>query len=421
MLDPTQTVKGLAILAAIPLVLFALWSEYFVQYLQNLAKANPKFDRASELYKIRTASLLVAISEATLFLGTSNLQIEKRWLIHLAFVGVILTQAVIQGKTENKIRGDDSAKGKADLTLAVKSFFWFAVGGLIYVATMIVSLTLFAGIAKAAHGPAWLTTLILVTGVLTGIFGGIGICFALGPIFTRKTLPCAPLADEKVEALIAAEFKRAKLACPKIYRVDAEKYRSPNLMIAGFWRGRGFFSPALFISGEILAELSEAELRAALAHEIAHISLLHLRKRLLLSVGLILATTTLASFCVVLAHLIFPEAKAGQWVGTFVAGFAFVFTFKILSMQNRYHEIESDIFAVKSMGATIDSLEQALLKLHKLGGGSPTGVGAWLMSGMSHPTAEFRVKVLRAYFKKNPLPEPMSKDPAQDPIHDQAA
>ena len=44
-----SAVKGLAILTAIPVVMLAIWADYFSQALAQLAKENPHYDRAAEL------------------------------------------------------------------------------------------------------------------------------------------------------------------------------------------------------------------------------------------------------------------------------------------------------------------------------------------------------------------------------------
>src|SRR6476620_2355583 len=84
--------KAVAILSTIPVVLYALWADYYGRYLQRLkaegAKSdqsrgnvhadpiNPPFNPEEEVEKVRSTSLFVILFQLTLFLGSTEVRQE---------------------------------------------------------------------------------------------------------------------------------------------------------------------------------------------------------------------------------------------------------------------------------------------------------------------------------------------------------
>src|SRR4051794_9662593 len=103
-LSPENAVKALAMISAIPVVVLALWSEYFKQDLHELAIKKPQYDRDDELEKIRIAGILGLLLQFTLFLAAGDIRQDSPLMTHLIFLGAIFFQLGIQSNLEKQLR-----------------------------------------------------------------------------------------------------------------------------------------------------------------------------------------------------------------------------------------------------------------------------------------------------------------------------
>lgn len=419
-----SAVKGLAILTAIPVVILAIWADYFGQKLENLAKENPHYDRAAELYKIRLAGICAIFFQFGIFMGTGAVRQEAPIVSNLLFVAGVLLQSVIQSHIEGKLRkpserlravepprtGDTvttptpSERGEhaEQMALALRAFLWATVGGALYLAGFALPVIVTSFFAKFIHASEPVLTALIIASAVVGMLGGVGLNFALGAFYLRKMLPAHEIAPGGLRTQLEACFIQAGLSVPSLWILETGRKREATAMMAGFPSGRSLFRPGLFLSRGLLDSLNEEEIRAVVLHEISHVKLAHLYKRLIYSAILVVATTSAATFCVFLGSVFLAGSDARSFIGLAAAAGAFIMTFKLLSQQSREHEFEADIFAVADLGAQSEYLISALRKLDKVNGKTARPPNPLSVTGESgHPPTERRVAVLRELFPEN--------------------
>jgi Zn-dependent protease with chaperone function len=253
-------------------------------------------------------------------------------------------------------------------------------------------------------------TALIITSAVMGMLGGVGLNFALGAFYLRKMLPAREIAEGALRTQLEQSFAKAGLSVPSLWILETGRKREATAMMAGFPSGRGLFKPGLFLSRGLLDSLNEEEVRAVVLHEVSHVKLSHLFKRLVYSAVLVVATTAAATFCVFLASVFLPaESDARSFIGLASAAGAFILTFKLLSRQSREHEFEADRYSVAMLGAQADYLASALRKLDKVNGKTIRPLDPLSMSGDSgHPPTERRIAALRELFPAEPSVGPAS-------------
>jgi Zn-dependent protease with chaperone function len=230
-----------------------------------------------------------------------------------------------------------------------------------------------------------LTAVVLST--LCGFAGGVALSFYISPFILRH-------------AFFAERIGQWNGISVHVCDESDLPGNAPNIFIAGFRRGMGPFRPTIFASRSAFRILGRDALEAVFAHEISHLKLGHLRKRL----GTALATFTGAS--VLTSALLLGM----QWSGyaaingvLSVLGGLIPAVLTWMSMRNLLwtQEFEADENAIQAYGAEPGALLDALLSLQ-------TAIG-----GRLHPLVEARMTKLRARIE-NSVPtnneEPASTD-----------
>ena len=411
-MNVNYAVKVLAVLSAIPVAIFALWADYFSRALEKIAQENPFYDRATELAKVRVAGVCAIFFQFGIFAGTGPLRNEAPVLANLVFVAGILLVSIIQGSLEHKLRKPQPRLRPVDTNeltpqqgpvqeaqLALRAFFWATTAGALYLAGFALPVVVGTLIAKLVHAsPQAITGVVILSGVL-GMIGGVGLNFALGAFYLRRMLPVRELDNEKLKSQLEACFTNAGLVSPTLWVVETGRRREGTAMLAGFPGGRGVFKPGLFLSRGLLDVLTDEEVRAVVLHEVSHLKLQHLKKRLLYSVGLVVATTSAATFCVFLANVYMHENTPRDFIGFTAAGVAFFLTFRMLGTQSRAHETEADFHSIEKLQAGQEELISALRKLDIMNGRAPAPINPLsAIAGKGHPSTEVRVAAISARF-----------------------
>jgi len=439
-----SAVKGLAVLTAIPVVMLAIWADYFGQALAKLAKENAHYDRKTELFKIRLAGLCAIFFQFGIFMGTGPVRRDSPVVANLIFVVGVLLQSVIQSSAEGKLRkpslslrpvsnsrahdGDEKpatdtplahahANGEPaeQMTLALRAFFWATVGGALYLAGFALPVILVSFLAKFLHASQPVLTALIITSAIAGMLGGVALNFALGAFYLRRMLPAKEIAPGELRTELEKSFADAGLSAPSFWILETGRQREATAMMAGFAGGLGVFRPGLFLSRGLLETLEPEEIRAVVLHEVSHVKLAHLRKRLLYSAALVVGTTAVATFCVFLASVFLPESEARSMIGFAAAAGAFILTFKCLAKQSQHHEFEADACSVGTLGARLDALASALRKLDQANGKTPMPLDPLSLTGTSgHPSTERRVAELRARFPETVGTAGVSETPRED-------
>jgi Zn-dependent protease with chaperone function len=236
----------------------------------------------------------------------------------------------------------------------------------------------------------------MLLGTLSGVAGGLLVNFGLAPFFIRKMLPTEPLDNGRVVAMIEDCFRRSGLPVPSLWVIRLDKFRFGNAMVAGFTRGKGVFTPGLFISGSLLKELEPEELRAIIAHEVSHLALNHLRSRFLMTLGLSAAVCALTGILVFTAYMVAPP-EIGRMAGPIGALVSFAGVFVMMRRQSARHESEADRHSVEVLGAGIESFASALRKLDRMNDQSSEiqDPSSYLSPVAGHPATEARIRALR--------------------------
>lgn len=418
-MDPVTAVKGLAVLTAIPVVIYALWTDYFGRFVQERLQEDPKLDLAPEVARIRVAGFFAFLSQFMLFTSSSEVRQVYPVACNLLFVAALGFQMWIQSSTERKLAPPSSAKGRDPFLLAMRAFLWSTLGGIFYIGLLIASLKAATWVSVRLQLSPDAGAALLAVGAVVGVFGGLALGFALGPFQMRRMFPCTNLSDPELAREIGECFTRSGLKSPSLWVIGTDELRFANAMIAGFKSGRGPFRPALFVSQPLLDGLDRAELRAVILHEISHLRLQHLRRRMVLSSGMILAASIATGFALLAVHLLMPAGPLNWLIGLGALAGAFAVTLRLLAKQNRFQEIEADIHSIR-LGAGMENLISALRKLDRINNPDSATLPASrrLLAGTGHPMTEERIKIIRAYFQRHPNqlrePEPIPNPESPD-------
>lgn len=402
-LDPLLLLKGLFILTAIPPVGMALWFEYFWSSVEEQKKESVEFELADELQKVRLGTLSSLFLQLFLFLGSSETRKAYPLLTTLLFLTAIFTHLWQQGSMEERLSSlvKSTTKSSTQLLQGLRTLLWVIFSGGLYLTITIATVSFFAMIAQLSSFSALWKALIIATGLIVGIISGLAMSFALGPIQIRKIFPTSPLGDESIRSEIELCFKESSLKTPSLWVIESAEGQSNNVMISGFRNGKGILYPSLFISKPLLGALTPSQLRAIMLHEIAHIRLAHLTDRFALSSGLIIGATLVSGGSAVLSHLLFNHPGVSSWIGLISLMGCFIASFRMIDQQSRLHEIEADIYAIKS-GALIEDLESALRKLDELNQIQyDRNLRPLRVTQSSHPLTDERILILKKYFQQH--------------------
>ncbi|MGK5084514.1 M48 family metallopeptidase [Bdellovibrionota bacterium FG-1] len=413
-MNSVLSVKGLAILVSIPVVGLALWVDYFGKSLQALVKEDPLYDRSTELSKIKIATWIGILFQSVLFIATAELRDQAPWSAYGLFLLAFLIQNRIQVHAETQVKGphDPSVKteaftrkprnvleqnglGNYEPGRAVRSFVWALLGGALYILGFATPVVIASLTTRLFHlNPTSAAVVVILSAVLGMIFGLV-INFALAPFYLRQMLTVKTIEQESRHRLLSQCFEQANIPTPSLWIVESAPSEA-IAMIAGFSRAKSWFKPGLFLSRGLLDLLNEQELHAVVLHEVAHLSLNHLRRRLTYSGLLLVGTTTVATTLIFIANLWAPQGELRNWVGMIAASLAFFSAFRLLGTQSRQHETEADVFCVERLGADVTAFTSALRKLDKTNSGNPFAA----VSGLTHPATERRIALLNSRFSQ---------------------
>ena len=136
-----KPILGLLIASSIPVVIFALWSEYFRGGLQNDDARRSSAEEQEEVYgdrvtRIRVAGLMSTILQLVVFLSTASVRQESA-TNSVVGLAVALTALVIQRslqiRLEQQILPQTAEPKTASQTSAFpSSIFWAFAGMLVY-------------------------------------------------------------------------------------------------------------------------------------------------------------------------------------------------------------------------------------------------------------------------------------------------
>ncbi|WP_338847427.1 M48 family metallopeptidase [Massilia sp. W12] len=241
----------------------------------------------------------------------------------------------------------------------------------------------------------WLYAWLVFTGFM--LFMQIIFPTFIAPLFNKFT----PLEEGELRQSIEGLMQRTGFTANGLFVVDGSKRSAHS---NAYFAGLGAKKRVVFYD-TLIAQLSQAEIIAVLAHELGHFKLRHVLK--------LLAMTSLSSlaFFFVLGWLkdqvwfyqgLGVQALPVAHVNDAMALLLFmlvlpVFTFALqplLSRSSRKHEYEADAFAAQH--ASADDLISSLVKMYEENAATLTPDPIHSMFYDSHPPAALRIAHLRA-------------------------
>jgi Zn-dependent protease with chaperone function len=394
-----KPVFGLAIASAIPVVMFALWAEYFSEdWRKSRESREDEEELEVSIARVRLAGLLATTLQLVLFLATSGIRHEDSlagvagiWITLAALV----TQRIHQASLERMLLEGQSAATTAQLKnpspLAGPTLLWAFAGVAIYLGILGASLFSTA-VAIAVFKWTGLKAMAAVAvGTMSGYTAALASNFLVSPWILGKMLPSKALENGPEFGRISEYFGASGVPLPEIRVLAPDApLRSSNAWVSGVsWAAR-WIRPTLWLTPALLELLDERELEAVVKHEIIHLRKNHLTQRFLLawSMSILVLFTVAAAMGL---SVILPAAQVGPILPAFSLFLAVAMVWgsiRGLEEQSRNHELEADHLCVMELGASAGALASAI---RKVDAANPAASAAL---ARSHPTLELRLRAL---------------------------
>ena len=231
----------------------------------------------------------------------------------------------------------------------------------------------------------------------------------IAPLFNKFT----PLPDGELKTRLEALLARCGFSSKGMFMMDGSRRSGHgNAYFTGFGRNK-----RIVFFDTLLAQLTEPQIEAVLAHELGHFHHKHILKRMVWMLPLSLASFALLGWLVkkmwfyaglgVSDEFALLDSLAQQPTHLFAVGlllfslvlpiFLFIFT-PIFSLQSRKDEFEADAFAVKHSNGQ-DLIDALVAMYHD--NASFVGTDLWYSRFYdSHPPAVVRIAHLQAEISK---------------------
>ncbi|MEK6704581.1 MAG: M48 family metalloprotease, partial [Bdellovibrionota bacterium] len=345
-----ESLKTVAILSAIPLVMFAIWADYTGKKL--------KPDNIIDLHKIRITGFLAVMAQVIVFLATTALRSKNPIASTLVFLTSLVAQSILQIRLELKVRNPSPGEAKERMALSMKGLVFLLLGAASWLGIILLCLASAVVLGRFLVLPKSLSVLLPFAGALTGIILSLVFNFAFAPFFLRHTLSVEQLGKGDLRDIFSAIFQKCGFKPAAVWVIkNKDRFSLSTAFVAGLRGGVGPFKPSLFISKTIVDHFRNDEILAILLHEIGHVLLNHLRNRLALSITLIICTTAAGVFLSIFMYSVFAGFQL--LIGPIIAIAALVFSLKMMVRQGRRQEMAADIYSMEAMGGDPQSLIQA--------------------------------------------------------------
>jgi Zn-dependent protease with chaperone function len=424
-MEGNETIRGLltyAFAAWIPPVAFAIWLQYFSEYLKQARTQGSDlqplsddsdderaaFNPTLELKRLNAAGFFTLISQIVVYLASWSLRENHWWPSAAIFAVTVLVKSSLQSRHEHELR-ESAPQSLAETSSGLRLILWNVAGIAAYLLLVQLFALGFALLAQRLGLPAAAGLGLTLAGGMLGILSGLALTFALAPTQIRKSMKCEPIRDPELLRVLHSCFERANVAAPEFYSVHTPHSAWHNAWVAGFSRGRGWFRPGLFLTRPLLSQFNLREIEAIVLHEVSHIALSHLQKRFSTTVGLLLLSTAALGVCGALAFLYLPPGT--QTLPVLLCSVLSLFLpMRAVRAQVTRQEFEADEAAVERFGASVEVYISVLKKLASLNQ-LPGAPSTTQPSASGHPPLEarlMRLEVLRAMREAEHQPETQS-------------
>ena len=250
-------------------------------------------------------------------------------------------------------------------------------------------------IHRVVQGPA-LIDLFETFGRWSGNLVLLVLAFAASPFLIRGMFPTDRIQEPEAVEFFETSFRKAGLKTPHLYWIRVEKLGAHNALVCGVGRKRFGLGVSLFVSRSLWEGYERSEFEAVIRHEIAHLRLNHLVKRMGLSFGF-LALSAISGLGILISPSRVPELIQFPLKITLVLLAMMIPQLIGIAWVSRRHEYEADAFAVEELGANPEALISALRKLAALNGVDPLARKGLLARWMaSHPSFAHRSLALES-------------------------
>jgi Zn-dependent protease with chaperone function len=406
-----KSLLGLLIAAAIPVVMFALWAEYFKEETATERDESPGQQADEELVmerltRIRLAGLIATCLQLVIFLATSPVREEgpvQSIVGLLVTLAALVTQRAIQLRLErdNLPAMEKSGSPRFDQQIFPSSLFWAFAGMFIYFG-ILSGCVLASAVAVAVLKVEGMGALgVIGAGALVGYSLALASNFAISPWLFKKMIPSREVRDPRLQAMLSRCFEAGAVPAPEFREIPEGSVRSVNAWVTGFAGMGGALRPVLWLTPRLVEEFFkggfDAEFEAIIKHEVAHMRLRHLARRFMLAWSMSLVVLgTMAGSLAINAFFRGQEVASALPVFSLAAAVGLLWlALHLARKQARMQELEADLFAVRELGASASSLVSALNRIEgwnaPLEGRAP---GEPSKTVGSHPASAERIAAL---------------------------
>ncbi len=375
---------------AIPVVMFALWLEYFRKDWQT------EDEPEAAIARLRLAGLLVTTLQLVIFLSLSPMRQESSLAgmvgLWVALAGLV-TQRVMQARMEAAIfrsaRPSEMLEKMSSSGARVlgSQMLWAFAGVVVYLGLLGLSLGSTAVAIAYFRLEGWKALAALGAGTVIGYSLALASNFVLSPWFLRRIIPGRELPEGELRGRLAGWFASTGTPEPEFRMMDPQARGLANAWVTGLAWLRGPLRPVLWLSAPLVSQLSPTELEAVIKHEIVHLKKNHLTQRFALAWAMsLLVLITLASALALAAWL--PPQHVGPVLPAFSIFLAAALVWgslKTLEEQAHLHELEADLCSITELGARASALAAALKKVAQINGESVSA---------THPSLAARLQAL---------------------------
>ncbi len=385
---------------------FIAWYVWYERRISAQSLDHPTFDQTLALKPIRAMrALSFAVFLVAVFTAVRTMPKGRElWATTILIYFMFATESLFAFKVQKRIRHLD-ANIFESLKLVTRQLLAFGFLYVTYLSVMGAVSALFLAAAKyLIHDPAalkWAS----YAGLPLGVFTGLLVTFLLSPIFVRILFPSSLVDPEKqygnlsgreFTSLVNGAFEKAGFSEPKLRVLELDRFKIHNALISGFrFKKFGMGGPSVFFTSSLLRELNMFELEAVIKHEVSHLSLNHLRKRMFFGFAMVFASYFPVYGTLSLLEWVIPNLSRGllSMVGVIVA---LGFQIFMLRKQVRGQEFEADAYAVAGLGARPEALVSALEKLDRLNhqNSKRKSLASYLNPASAHPTTVQRGEAL---------------------------
>jgi len=405
-----KPILGLLIASAIPIVMFALWCEYFRNDISSQDTEEETI--ADQTLRVRIAGLISTLAQLFVFLATSAVRQESASASVaglLIALSALIAQRSIQFRLEREIlpKAQEADSAQKPAQVLPSNFLWAFAGMALYMGLLFGCVFSSAAAVAIFHIKGIAALSLIGFGSLFGFTLALASNFALSSWFFKKMVPSELVSDAEIQRRLERPFSEAGIPAPEFRRIAVNSVKSANAWVTGFPSFSGPLRPVLWLTPHLYRDFQNpdlhSELEAILKHEAAHMRLGHLAQRLRLA--WMMSLTVLVTLAVSLAlNAYFRSQQMSNILPLFsmTAAIALVvFSFRSLQRQAQRHELEADRYAVEGLGASAISLISALRRIDEWNAQvTQSELSQSTPTFGSHPAIEERIAALRPLAEK---------------------